>query len=166
MTDQRKRRNAIAKDAEFVPPIIKSDQAVLDALWKTQTVVSPPIGTTPKEKLHDVLHAKINGAKAQQDASFKTGTVLIQDGYAFFKFNKFYDKLKAKDWKYSEDKTGTMMMKTYKDCEIEFLGEKRFPSTKEGKYNTPTKNIVKISVKEFENVPIHHTQIKHKTEIL
>jgi hypothetical protein len=166
VNDQRKRRNAIAKDAGFVPPIIKSDQAVLDVLWKTQTIVSPPIGTTPKEKLHDVLHAKINGAKAQQDASFKTGTVLIQDGYAFFKFNKFYDKLKAKDWKYSEDKTGTMMMKTYKDCEIEFLGEKRFPSTKEGKYNTPTKNIVKISVKEFENVPIHHTQIKHKTEII
>ena len=166
VTDQRKRRNAIAKDAEFVPPIIKSDQAVLDALWKTQTVVSPPIGTTPKEKLHGVLHAKINGAKAQADASFKTGTVLIQDGYAFFKFDKFYDKLKSKNWKYNEDKTGTMMMKTYEKCEIEFLDQKRFPSKEEGKYNTPTKNVVKISIKEFENVPIHHTQIKHKTDIL
>ena len=39
VTDQRKRRNAIAKDAEFVPPIIKSDQAVLDALWKTQKII-------------------------------------------------------------------------------------------------------------------------------
>ena len=37
----------------------------------------------------------INGAKAQADASFKTGTALIQEGYAFFKFNKFYDKLKS-----------------------------------------------------------------------
>jgi len=166
VTDQRKRRNAIAKDAEFVPPIIKSDQAVLDALWKTQTVVSPPIGTTPKEKLHDVLHAKINGAKAPSDASFKTGTVLIQDGYAFFKFDKFYDKLKSKNWKYSEDKTGTMMMKTYEKCEIEFLDQKRFPTKDKGKHNSPTKNVVKISIKEFENVPIHHTQIKHKTEIL
>ena len=167
VTDQRKRRNAIAKDAEFVPPIIKSDQAVLDALWKTQTVVSPPIGTTPKEKLHDVLHAKINGAKAQTDASFKTGTVLIEDGYAFFKFNKFYDKLKAKNWKYSEDKTGTMMVKTYKTCGIEFMEQKRFPKKKDQpKSNTPTKNVVKISIKEFENVPIHHTQIKHKTDIL
>ena len=113
VNDQRKRRNAIAKDAGFVPPIIKSDQAVLDALWKTQTTTNPPIGTTPKEKLHGVLHAKINGAKAQSDASFKTGTVLIQDGHAFFKFDKFYDKLKSKNWKYNEDKTGTMMMKTY-----------------------------------------------------
>ena len=136
-------------------------------LWKTQTVVSPPIGTTPKEKLHDVLYAKINGAKAQTDASFKTGTVLIEDGYAFFKFNKFYDKLKSTNWKYSEDKTGTMMMRTYKDCAIEFMEQKRFPKKKDQpKSNTPTKNIVKISIEEFENVPIHHTQIKHKTEIL
>ena len=59
-----------------------------------------------------------------------------------------------------------MMMKTYKDCGIEFLEEKRFPSKEEGKYNTPTKNIVKISIKEFENVPIHHTKTKHKTDIL
>ena len=166
VNDQRKRRNAISKDAGFVPPIIKSDQVVLDALWKTRSVVSPPIGTTPKEKLHDVLHAKINGAKAQTDASFKTGTVLIEDGYAFFKFNKFYDKLKAKNWKYNEDKTGTMMEKTYKDCGIEFMEGKRFPKKDQPKSNTPTKNVVKISVKEFENVPIHHTQIKHKTEIL
>jgi len=139
VTDQRKRRNAIAKDAEFVPPIIKNDQVVLDALWKTQTVVSPPIGTTPKEKLHGVLHAKINGAKAQADASFKTGTVLIQEGYAFFKFDKFYDKLKSKNWKYNEDKTGIMMKTTYKKCEIEFLDQKRFPAKDKGKYNTPTK---------------------------
>ena len=168
VTDQRKRRNAIAKAAGFPPPIIKGDedQTILVTLWKTEKTVTPPIGTSSKEKLHDVLHAKINGAKAQADASFKTGTVLIQDGYAFFKFNKFYDKLKAKNWKYSEDKTGNMMVETYKNCEIEFLEEKRFPSKEEGKYNTPTKNVVKISIKEFENVPIHHTKTKHKTEIL
>ena len=84
----------------------------------------------------------------------------------FFKFNKFYDKLKAKNWKYSEDKTGTMMVKTYEKCEIEFMEGKRFPKKDQLKSNTPTKNVVKISIKEFENVPIHHTQIKHKTDIL
>ena len=35
-----------------------------------------------------------------------------------------------------------------------------------GKYNTPTKNIVKISTKEFENVPIHHTKLQHKKDII
>ena len=58
------------------------------------------------------------------------------------------------------------MEATYKKCEIDFLDQKRFPTKDKGKYNTPTKNIVKISTKEFENVPIHHTQIKHKSEIL
>ena len=58
------------------------------------------------------------------------------------------------------------MEATYEKCEIEFLDQKRFPAKDKGKYNTPTKNIVKISTKEFENVPIHHTKLKHKTEIL
>jgi hypothetical protein len=107
-----------------------------------------------------VLHAKINGPKAMNDAGFKSGTVLIEEGHAYFKFDKFYDKLKSKNWKYSEDKTGTMMQVTYKDCGIEFLDQKRFPTKDKGKYNTPTKNVVKISMKEFENVPIHHTTIK------
>jgi hypothetical protein len=169
VNDQRKRRNSISKAAGFAPPIIKGDkdQIVLDALWKTEKTVNPPVGTSSREKLHGVLHAKINGAKAQTDASFKTGTAYIENNeYAYFKFDKFYDKLKAKNWKYSEDKTGTMMEETYKDCGIEFLDQKRFPRKEKGKDNTPTKNVVKISIEEFENVPIHHTPIKHKTDIL
>ena len=168
LNDKHLRRDAIAESASVLVPILgrDKDQIMMEALWKTETIVDPPIGTTSKEKLHAVLHAKINGAKAPSDAAFKTGTVLIQGGYAFFKFDKFYDKLKSKDWKYSEGKTGNMMMKTYKDCKIEFMKQKRFPTKDKGKHNTPTKNIVKISVKEFEDVPIHHTQIKHKTEIL
>ena len=168
LNDQRKRRNAISKAAGFFPPLIKGDeeQAVMDALYSTQKVVHPPIGTSPKEKLHDVLHAKINGPKATNDAAFKTGSVLIEGDYAFFKFDKFFDKLKSKNWRHSEDKTGRMMQVIYKDCEIEFLEQKRFPSKESGKYNSSTKNIIQINVKEFEEVPIHHSQIKHKTEIM
>ena len=82
VNDQRKRRNAIAKAAGFPPPIIKADedQMVLEVLYGTQTITHPPIGTSPKEKLHDVIHAKINGPKAMNDAAFKSGTVLIEDG--------------------------------------------------------------------------------------
>ena len=58
------------------------------------------------------------------------------------------------------------MQVIYKDCEIEFLEQKRFPSKEAGKYNSSTKNIIQINVKEFEEVPIHHSQIKHKTEIM
>ena len=168
VTEQRRRRNSIARSAGFPPPIIKGpeDQTVLDALFETQTVVSPPIGTSPREKLHDVLHAKINGPKAMNDSSFKSGTVLIEDGFAYFRFEKFYDKLKAKNWKYSEDKTGVMMKTNYKKCDIDFLEQKRFPTKEKGKYNTPTKNIVMISIEGFEDVEINHTKIKHNTEIM
>jgi len=168
LTDQRKRRNSIAIAAGFPPPIVKGDedQINLTALFETQKIVSPPIGTSPKEKLHDVIHAKINGPKAMNDSSFKSGTVLIEEGFAYFRFEKFYDKLKAKNWKYSEDKTGVMMKTNYKKCDIDFLEQKRFPTKEKGKYNTPTKNIVMISIKEFEDIKINHTIIKHNTEIM
>jgi hypothetical protein len=168
LTDQRKRRNSIARAAGFPPPIIKApeDQTILESLFSTQTIVNPPIGTSPKEKLHDVLHAKINGPKAMNDAAFKSGTVLIEDGFAYFKFDKFYDKLRAKNWKHSEDKTGVMMSNNYKECNLEFIEQKRFPTKEKGKYNTPTKNIVSISIKGFEEIKINHTIIKHKTDIM
>ena len=168
LNDQRKRRNAISKAAGFLAPLIKGDQeqTVMDALYKTQQSVSPPIGTSPREKLHDVLHAKINGPKATNDAAFKSGSVLIEGDYAFFKFEKFYDRLKAKDWKYKEEKTGRIMEHTYRECEIQFLEQKRFPSEKQGKYHASVKNVVQINIKSFEEVPIYHKKIKHKTEIM
>ena len=114
LNDQRKRRNAIAKAAGFLPPLIKGDdeQKVMEELYKTQTKVQPPIGTSPREKLHDVLHAKINGPRATNDAAFKSGSVLIEGEYAFFKFEKLYDRLRSKDWKYKEEKTGRIMQYT------------------------------------------------------
>ena len=58
------------------------------------------------------------------------------------------------------------MQVTYESCEIEFLEQKRFPSKETGKYHSSTKNIIQINIKTFEEVPIHHTQIKHKTNII
>ena len=168
LNDQRKRRNAIAKAAGFLPPLIKGEeeQTVMDELYKTQKAVQPPIGTSPKEKLHDVLHSKINGPRASNDAAFKSGSVLIEGEYAFFKFEKFYDRLRSKDWKYKEEKTGRIMEHMYRECELQFLDQKRFPTKEKGKHNSSTKNVVKINLKSFEEVPIYHTTTKHKTEIM
>jgi len=138
----------------------------MDDLYKTQKAVSPPIGTSPKEKLHDVLHTKIHGPKASNDAAFKSGSVLIEGEYAYFKFDKFYDRLKSKDWKYKEEKTGRMMQVIYETCEIQFLDQKRFPSKEAGRYNASVKNVVQINIKSFEEVPIYHKKIKHITEII
>ena len=168
LNDQRKRRNAIAKAAGFLPPLIKGDeeQKVMEELYKTQKTIQPPIGTSPREKLHDVLHSKINGPRASNDAAFKSGSVLIEGEYAFFKFEKFYDRLRSKDWKYKEEKTGRIMEHMYRECELQFLDQKRFPTKEKGKHNSSTKNVVKINLKSFEEVPIYHTTTKHKTEIM
>ena len=168
LNDQRKRRNAIAKAAGFLPPLIKGDeeQKVMEELYKTQKTIQPPIGTSPREKLHDVLHSKINGPRASNDAAFKSGSVLIEGEYAFFKFEKFYDRLRSKDWKYKEEKTGRIMEHMYRECELQFLDQKRFPTKEKGKHNSSTKNVVKINLKSFEEVPIYHTKTKHKTEIM
>ena len=60
------------------------------------------------------------------------------------------------------------MEHTYRECEIQFLDQKRFPSDPKnpGKYNSSTKNVIQINIKSFEEVPIYHTKIKHKTEIM
>ena len=168
LNDQRKRRNAISKAAGFLPPLIKGDeeQTVMDALYKTQKKVQPPIGTSPREKLHDVLHTKIHGPKATNDAAFKSGSALIEGKYAYFKFDKFYDRLRSKDWKYKEEKTGRMMEIIYKDCDIQFLDQKRFPSKEQGKYHSSIKNVVQINIESFKEVPIYHQKIEHKTEIM
>ena len=126
----------------------------------------PPIGTTPREKLHDNLYQKITGPEAKNDASFKSGTTLLQEGYAYFKFDMFYKKLKNKGWRYPEDKTGSMMLKIYKDCEIDFLDQKRFPTKEKGRHNSPTKNVVVIAIKKFEKIQILHKLIEHKKDIL
>ena len=58
------------------------------------------------------------------------------------------------------------MQHTYRECEIQFLEQKRFPTKEKGRHNSSTKNVVQINIKSFEEVPIHHTQTKHKTEIM
>ena len=168
VNDQRKRRNAISKYAGFPPPIIKGadDQQVLEDLYRTLTVQDPPIGTTPKEKLHDQLHQKINGARAQNDVSFKSGGVLIDGEFAYFKFVNFYNKLKSNGWKYPEDKTGIMIQEYFEKCDVEFIEEKRFPSQKKGEYNTPTKHLLKISTEKFEQIKILHNKINYDKEII
>ena len=41
------------------------------------------------------------------------------------------------------------MENTYRECEIQFLEQKRFPSKEAGRYNSSTKNVVQINLKSF-----------------
>ena len=81
-------------------------------------------------------------------------------------YDVFYKKLKIKGGVIKEDKTGSMMLKIYKDCDIDFLDQKRFPTTQKGKHNSPTKNVVMISVQKFDRIKIYHKVTEHKKDIL
>ena len=59
---------------------------------------------------------------------------MIEGDYAFFKFDKFFERLKAKDWKYKEEKTGRIMEQHTGNVSIEFLEQKDFPQKR--KVNT------------------------------
>ena len=47
-----------------------------------------------------------------------------------------------------------------------FLDQKRFPTTQKGKHNSPTKNVVMISIKKFDKIKIYHKVTEHKKDIL
>ena len=59
-----------------------------------------------------------------------------------------------------------MMLKIYKDCEIDFLDQKRFPTKEKGNHNSPAKNVVMIAIKKFEKIKIFHKLTEHKKDIL
>ena len=58
------------------------------------------------------------------------------------------------------------MLKIYKDCEIDFLDQKRFPTKEKGRHNSPTKNVVVIAIKKFDKIQIFHKLTEHKKDIL
>lgn len=81
----------------------------MENLFETLNTESPPPGTSDKELLQKHLEDYINGPPAVSDASFRSGSTLKEDGYAYFCFDPFYNHLKNKEWKVKMNKTGRMM---------------------------------------------------------
>ena len=80
------------KTANIYVAKIKGDdfENVISKLLPPVEIHQPPKGTTPDELLHEYLEEYLNGPKAKSYASFKSGAVLIEDGYAYFKFANFF----------------------------------------------------------------------------
>ena len=54
----------------------------MDSLYTTQKVVIHTVGTSPKAKVHHVIHAKIKGQKDTNDAAFQIGSIIIEGYYS------------------------------------------------------------------------------------
>jgi hypothetical protein len=122
--------------------------------------MQPASGTSPEEQLHKYLNDYIFQVIAKTYASFKSGSTLIEENYAYFVYEHFFNHLKNKDWKIKEDRTATMMQKSY---QATFGERKRFPKSKEqGIY------CVKISLEYFtkEETADEIIEMKDKNDIL
>ena len=62
--------------------------------------------------------------QAVSDTSFRNGSTLIDDGYAYFVLEPFFNHLKNKEWKIKLTKTGRMMEDFFK---AELSVSKRYP---------------------------------------
>ena len=150
LTDQRKMRNIIANAAGFVPEMVKANvyQDVLNLLFATRSVVEPAKGTSSEEKLFDYVKEYINGPKAENNISFRSGATLIEKGNAYFSFPLFMNVLKSKEWKFKEDKTSVMIQ----DIDGFIKGEimrKRFPKKKDEKKSYESIHVVKVDLNKF-----------------
>ena len=165
--DQEKLRRLIGAHTPIPPPRIKGDdmQNILDNLWQGMKTEKAPPGTSPKEILHKHLDDYIHGVPAVSDASFRSGSTLIDDGYAYFVFDPFYNFLKNKEWKSKIDRTGQMMMDFF-NAELRSL--KRYPKKESEKKSHNPVRCVKVSMTYFqrEENKVEILTMKSKTNIL
>ena len=165
--DQEKLRRLIGAHTPIPPPRIKGDdmQNILDNLWQGMKTEKAPPGTSPKEILHKHLDDYIHGVPAVSDASFRSGSTLIDDGYAYFVFDPFYNFLKNKEWKSKIDRTGQMMMDFF-SAELRSL--KRYPKKESEKKSHNPVRCVKVSMTYFkrEENSVEIIPMKNKTDIL
>mgnify|MGYP003126954535 FL=1 len=165
--DQEKLRRLIGAHTPIPPPRLKNDdmQNILDNLWQGMKTEKAPPGTSPKEILHKHLDDYIHGVPAVSDASFRSGSTLIDDGYAYFVFDPFYNFLKNKEWKSKIDRTGQMMMDFF---EAELRSLKRYPKKETEKKSHNPVRCVKISMRFFEREEnqIEIITMKSKKDIL
>ena len=149
LMDMEKCRRLIGAHTPIAPPRIKQDefQTIIETLKETETVQPPPAGTSPKELLHKYLEDHIHGVPAVSDASFRSGSILIEDGFAFFTMEVFFNYLKNKEWKMKYEKTGRMMIEDFK-AELGHL--KRYPKKKTDKKPHNPIRVTKVPMSFFE----------------
>ena len=106
----------IAAHTSIVPPPLKPKdfQDLVSGLWAEMNVETPDPDSQPAGILFRLTKDFLNQSKANTYNSFKTGTVLLENGKAYFLFNKFYDHLKTLEWRIDEAETRTMIYDVFK----------------------------------------------------
>ena len=166
LMNMEKCRELIGAHAPVPPPRIKQDefQAILNELYDGMKVENPPAGTSPKEILQRHIFDYLHGVQAISDTSFKAGSVLKDEGDAFFVFTPFYEFLKTREWKTKIDRTAHWMKEWFG---AEHQVEKRYPKKDTEKTSNNPVRCTKISMTKFkkEERKIEELNIKGKENI-
>ena len=107
-------KNVLFEQALITAPTIKQDKfdQILKALSSPEDkveIIEPAEGTSPIDILKKLLEKHIYGAQATNYMSFESGRPLVEGEFAWFVFDKFFDKLKNEEWKYDAQKTSYMI---------------------------------------------------------
>ena len=151
------------EQALVVAPTIKQEQfkTILKTLSSPKDkieIIEPAEGTSPIEVLKKLLEKHIYGPQATSYMSFESGRPLVEEKFAWFVFDKFFDKLKNEEWKYDAQKTSYMISnelfdntsETDEDKKAFFGKQKRFPGQDDdGKYFKPIR-VAKIPLFIFD----------------
>ena len=113
LTQVHEFKTVLFEQALIVAPSIKQDQ--FDEILKSISskdkieIIEPAEGTSPIDILKKLLEKHIYGAQATNYMSFESGRPLVEGEFAWFVFDKFFDKLKNEEWKYDAQKTSYMI---------------------------------------------------------
>jgi hypothetical protein len=113
LTQAQEFKTVLFEQAIIVAPPIKQEQ--FDQILKSISgnnqieIIEPAEGTSPLAILKKLLQKHIYGAQATSFMSFSSGRPLVEDKFAWFVFDKFFDKLKNEEWKYDAQKTSYMI---------------------------------------------------------
>ncbi len=139
LTQVHEFKNVLFEQALITAPTIKQDKfdQILKLLSSPEDkveIIEPAAGTSPLEVLQKLLEKHIYGAQATSFMSFASGRPLVDEKFAWFVFDKFYDKLKNEEWKYEPQKTSYMIERqlyNHEDKDEErrvlFGHQKRYP---------------------------------------
>jgi hypothetical protein len=152
LTNQQEFKNTMFEQAHVMAPSIKKQDfeniiKLLSTPKDKIEIIEPAEGTSPLEVLKKLLQKHIYGAQATSHSSFQSGRPLVESKFAWFVFDKFFDKLKNEEWKYDAQKTSYMISNELFDHENSdeekralFGKTKRFPGKdSDGNYFKPVK---------------------------
>jgi hypothetical protein len=167
VNQQQELRSLIMKSADIFVPTVKTFEfeEIINKLFPPKDVINPPKGTTPDEQLEEYLKEYLNGPQAKSHASFKSGAVLIEDEYAYFKWSSFCNLLKNKEFKENKMIVAQKVKDLFK---AEFGQLKRFPKKLNEKESHDPIEVVKIPMDKFSKKHIEPEviNIKSKKDIM